>query len=76
MIIQVVLKLCHALIGSDVEVCREEIALETDMSMQSCIMSQAALADWQSKSMFPAPEWRIAGIKCSPGTSYVIKERV
>jgi len=75
MIIQIVLTLCHSLNGVG-EVCREEIAHTDDMPMQACIFSQAAAADWQANSKFKAPEWRIAKIKCSPGTGYVIKDRI
>jgi hypothetical protein len=48
--------------------CREVIVIKNDMPMQTCMLSQAALADWKERPM-------ISRIKCVPG-DYVPKERV
>jgi hypothetical protein len=56
-------------------VCREAIVVKADMSMQSCMLSQAALADWKERSIYRGDQWRIKRIKCMPG-DYLPKERV
>ena len=56
-------------------VCREVIVIKDDMPMQSCMLSQAALADWKERSVFYGKAWRISRIKCVPG-DYVPKERI
>lgn len=49
-------------------VCHEEIVIQDDMPMQTCIMSQAAVADWKSRSRFVGDGWRIARVRCVAGT--------
>lgn len=67
MTVTVVVVVCHAL-GSIAEpVCREEIVVRDDMPMQACILSQAAVADWKSRSIFRGDQWTVTRIKCVPG---------
>jgi hypothetical protein len=56
-------------------VCREVIVIKDDMPMQSCLLSQPALADWKERSIYRGDSWRISRIKCVPG-DYMPKERV
>lgn len=56
-------------------VCREVIVIKDDTSMQSCVISQPALADWKEHSIYQGDQWRISRVKCVPG-DYVPKERV
>ena len=56
-------------------VCREVIVIKNDMPMQSCMLSQPALADWKERSIYRGEQWRISRIKCVPG-DYVPKERI
>jgi hypothetical protein len=56
-------------------VCREVIVIKQDMPMQACMLSQPALAEWKSNSIYNGDGWNIARIKCVPG-DYVPKERV
>jgi hypothetical protein len=55
-------------------VCREVIVIEDEMPMQSCMLSQAALADWKDRSIYRGEAWLISRIKCVPG-DYLPKER-
>lgn len=71
--ISVVVLLCHTLGTIPQPVCREELVIKDDMPMQACLISQPALADWKSKSIYQSDAWHIARIKCVPG-SYVIKD--
>ena len=71
--VTVVAVLCHALAGISQPVCREEIVVKGDMPMQTCIMSQAAIADWKNKSIFRGDQWSVQRIKCAPG-DYVLKD--
>jgi hypothetical protein len=56
-------------------VCREVIVVKEDMPMQSCMLSQPALADWKERSIYRGDQWWISRIKCAPG-DYVPRERV
>ena len=69
MIVSVIAVLCSQAI------CHEEIVVKDDMSMQACMISQPALADWKAHSMFQGDQWTIARIKCVPG-EYVLKDRI
>lgn len=73
--ITVVALLCHSLAGISQPVCREEIVVEQDMSLQACIFSQAALADWKERTIYRGPQWSIQRIKCVPG-DYVLKDAI
>jgi hypothetical protein len=64
--ITVVALMCHTLASIPQPVCREEIVVKDEMPMQACILSQAALADWKSHSIFSGEQWAI-------GRIYVIK---
>ena len=75
MMISVVVTMCHALSGISAPVCREEIVVKDDMSMQACMISQPALADWKEHSVFRGNQWTISRVKCVPG-QYVIKDRI
>jgi hypothetical protein len=81
--ISLVAVLCHS-IGAfvpeavntlPVSVCREVIVIKDDLPMQSCMLSQPALADWKGRSIYRSDQWWITQIKCVPG-DYVPKERV
>jgi len=48
-------------------VCREEIIVKDDMPMQTCLLSQAAIANWKSRSIYRGDDWKVARIKCIPG---------
>jgi hypothetical protein len=83
--VTVVAVMCHSLgailaqsIGAlpDDPVCREVIVIQQDMPMQSCLLSQPALAEWKANSVYSSDNWRISRIKCVPGSDYVPKERV
>jgi hypothetical protein len=81
--ITVVAVMCHTLgaitaqsVGSLPDpVCREVIVIKDEMPMQSCMLSQAALADWKGRSIYCGDAWWISRIKCVPG-DYVPKEGV
>jgi hypothetical protein len=81
--ITVVVVMCHT-IGAFVpesvgtapdSVCREVVVIKEDMPMQSCMISQPALAERKDRSIYRGDQWRISRIKCVPG-EYVPKERV
>lgn len=67
MIITVVATLCHALAGIPA-VCHEEIVTKDDMSIQACMLSQPALAEWKAHSIYAGEQWTIRGYKCVPGS--------
>lgn len=67
MVVTIAVVLCHAVQGISAPVCHEEI-VHIGESMQECILSQAALADWKQRSRFASGDWSIARIKCVPGT--------
>ena len=56
-------------------VCREVIVIQDDMPMQSCMLSQPALADWKERSIYRGEQWLISRVKCVPG-DYAPKERI
>lgn len=72
--ITVVVLMCHSLGSIPAPVCREEIVVKADMPMQACIVSQPAIAEWKSRSIFAGDQWTVARIKCVPG-DYVPKDR-
>jgi len=80
--ITVVALMCHTLGATITQsvhtvpepTCREEIVAKQDMTMQACLLSQPALADWKEKSIYRGVQWKIARIKCVPG-DYVPKDR-
>jgi hypothetical protein len=67
--------LCQTLGNIPAPVCREEIVVKDEMPMMACQLSQAALADWKSKSIYASDKWTISRIKCVPG-DYAIKDSV
>jgi hypothetical protein len=71
--ITVVATLCHALAALPQPVCHEVIVIKDDMPMQACMLSQPALADWKSRTVYAGREWFIGGYKCVPG-SYNVKD--
>jgi hypothetical protein len=73
MMMTVVAVLCHGLAGIPAPVCREEIVIKDEMPMQTCILSQAALAEWKAASIYRSESWVISRIKCVPG-DYVIRD--
>jgi hypothetical protein len=46
--------------------CHEEIALQVD-SLQSCMLSQPGVAEWQEKTIYRGPRWTVRGYRCMPG---------
>ncbi len=73
--ITIVVTLCHTLAAIPTPVCKEASVYTGDMSMNACAISQAAIADWKSRSIFRNEEWTVQGYKCaSPG--YVLKDNV
>jgi hypothetical protein len=56
-------------------VCREVLVTKDDMSMQACMLSQPALAEWKERSIYRGEQWWISQVKCVPG-DYVPKERI
>jgi len=81
--ITVVAVMCHSLGAATPQsvgnlpdpVCREVIVIKNDMPMQSCMLSQPALADWKERSIYRGDQWWIIRIKCVPG-DYLPTERV
>ena len=73
--LSVIVTLCHTLTGIPAPVCREEVVYTDDMSMEMCIFSQAAVAEWKDHSIYKADEWTVQGIKCA-GSGYVIKDAI
>jgi hypothetical protein len=71
MTITIVAVLCHLVTvhtGADpLDVCHEEIVHVGD-SMQECMMFPASLAQWKDAGRFRDDEWRIAKVRCIPGT--------
>ena len=82
--ITVVVLMCHSIgavapefVGGIMQepACREVIVTKDIMPMQSCMLSQPALADWKERSIYRGDQWRISRIKCVPG-DYVPKARI
>lgn len=71
--VTVVALMCHTLGSIPQPVCREEIVIKDDMPMQACFLSQPALADWKSKSIYQSDSWYIGRIRCVPG-DYVLRD--
>jgi hypothetical protein len=79
----VVAVMCHTIsatitqsVGTQPDsICREVIVIKDDMSLQACMLSQPALADWKERSVYRGDQWRISRIKCVPG-DYAPKERI
>jgi hypothetical protein len=70
MVVTIAAVLCHLVPiphSPGVEACHEEIVHVAD-SMQECILSQAAIADWKRRGRFADAEWTVTRIKCVPGT--------
>lgn len=67
MMLSVVVSVCHALAGISSPVCHEEVVVKDDMPMQACLISQAAIADWKSHSIYRSEAWTIDRIRCIPG---------
>ncbi len=59
--ITVVVTLCHTLAAILTPVCKEASVYTGDMSMNACAISQAAIADWKSRSIF-RNEMRLARV--------------
>lgn len=70
--VSVVVSICHVLLGEP-QVCRETIVGQSLMPAHSCIVSQAAVADWKSKSIFAGEQWTIGRTECKPA-DYVVKD--
>jgi hypothetical protein len=51
------------------------IVIKDELPMQSCMLSQPALADWKERSIYRGDQWWISRIKCVLG-NYVPKERI
>lgn len=64
--ITIVVSVCHALVGIP-SVCHEEIVARDDMPMQACLISQPAIAEWKSRTIYRGDQWRIERIRCIPG---------
>ena len=60
---------------SQVELCHEEVIMEAEGAMQSCVLGQPALADWKAHSRFAGPQWRVTRWRCVPG-HYVVKDAI
>lgn len=73
--ITVAVILCHALAPIPSPVCREEVVVQQDMSMQACMMAQPAIADWKNHSIFRGDNWQVTRFKCVPG-DYTPKEAI
>jgi hypothetical protein len=73
--ISIVLTLCHALGSIPQPVCREEIVIKDEMPMQACLVSQAAIADWKSRSIYRGDAWTVARVKCVRG-DYVLRDAI
>lgn len=68
MIVSVVVLMCHTLASIPEPVCREEVVIKDDMSMNACLISQAAIAGWKENSMiYHGDQWTVARIRCIPG---------
>jgi hypothetical protein len=81
--ITVVAVMCHTIgvftpesVGTvPAPVCREVIVVKDDRPMQSCMLSQAALADWKERSIYRGGQWGLAvsnacrGITCRKNVS-------
>lgn len=74
--ITVVALLCQTLAPIPSPVCREEIIIKDDMSMQACMISFPAIADWKAHSIFRGDSWTVARIRCVPGGEYVLKDAI
>lgn len=75
MVVTIAATLCTLLnpvTTTDVLACHEEVLHRGD-SLQECVLSQAAVADWKDKSRFRGPDWTITRIRCVPG-AYVDKD--
>jgi hypothetical protein len=70
MMITVVALMCHTIAAlPNSPVCREEIVVQDEMSMASCMMaSQAGIANWKASSrVFQGDQWAVAKVRCIPG---------
>ena len=69
--ITIVAVMCHtlgAIIPQSVDtladpLCREVIVIKDEMPMQSCMISQPALADWKERSIYRGDQWWISRVK-------------
>ncbi len=76
MMITVVALMCHTVAAVPAApLCHEEIIVQDDMPMQSCLIAQPAIADWKMKSKYQGDQWHIARIRCIPG-DYVVKDAI
>jgi hypothetical protein len=73
--ISVVVLLCQTLGAIPQPVCREELVVKEDMPMQACFLSQPAIAQWKSATIYRGDSWTVARIKCVPG-DYVIRDAI
>jgi len=73
--ISVVAMVCHMLAPISDPVCHEQVIIQDDMSMQECMLSQEAIADWKEKSIYHGDQWVIARIRCIPG-DYMPKDAI
>ena len=65
MLTTVVVTLCHALAGIPGPVCREEIVTDSrtsEVTMMSSMLSQPAVAEWKSESIYRGDDWKISRI--------------
>lgn len=73
--ITVVALLCQMLGSIPEPVCHEEIVVKDEMPMHACELSQAAIAQWKSQSIYRGDIWHIARIRCIPG-DYVLRDAI
>lgn len=73
--ISIVATLCHSLAAIPAPVCREEIVIKDEMPMQACFLSQPALAEWKSRSIYRSEAWFVMRIKCVSG-EYVLRDSI
>lgn len=48
--------------------CHEEILTRAATSIGECVNSWAQIADWKMKSRYASDDYKIARIRCIPGT--------
>jgi hypothetical protein len=71
--VSIVVLMCHMLGTISQPICREEIAIKSEMQFDQCILSQPALDQWKASSIYQSDAWWISEIKCVPG-DYVVRD--
>jgi hypothetical protein len=74
MFVTIVAVLCRLAGPGCVEEIVTDSSLDENVTMQTCVLGQAGVADWMSKHPLYRQGWRLDRYKCAPG-HYEIRGR-